>query len=120
MFLSVGEFDIDAIEYLFTLGYNMFSLRPQLDKSWARLPDPPREGKFVSRTFTPRDSGPFGREAPEWMSVSSARRALRDILRRKAYGELEPPDEWFDLHATHWPRGIDDRSLDLIAEDRYA
>lgn len=119
-FLSVGEFDIDTIDYLFSLGYNMFSLRPQLDKSWARLPDPPREGKFVSRTFTELHSGPFGRETPEWMSVSSARRALRDIVRRKAYGELQPPGECFDLHATHWPRKIDDRSLDLIDEGRCA
>ncbi len=115
-FLSLEEFDAETINALFALGYNMFSIRPQHDKSWVRLPDPPREGRFVQRLFTPRDSGPFGREVPGWMSLMSARKVYRRLTNRLGKDGFGPPGEWYDLHATHWPRAIDDRSLDLFDE----
>ena len=114
-FLSVEEFGTGTIEALYALGYNMFSLRPQQDKSWAILPDPAREGRFAPREFTQRDSGPFGLEVPEWMPLESAKKAFHEKVRGLNGEWLPPPGEWYDLHATNWPRTIDDKTLDLIA-----
>jgi hypothetical protein len=91
VFVSLEEFDTETINFLFDLGYNMFSVRPQHDKSWVRLPFPPREGKFVEQGFTCRDSGPFGCEAPEWMSVRSARQTYHRLLRRLGKHGIGPP-----------------------------
>lgn len=112
-FVSVEEFGLATINLLYSLGFNMFSLRRQQDKSWAHLPNPPREGVFVERAFTQRDSGPFGLEVPEWMPVDKAQRAFNQLVRDENNNWLPPPGEWYDLHATFWPRTIDDEPLDL-------
>jgi FkbM family methyltransferase len=114
VFLSVEEFDLDTINSLYSLGYNMFSLRPQQNKAWAVLPNPPREGNFVEREFTQRDSGPFGREVPQWMAYESAQATFHRLVRSEDNRWLPPPGEWYDLHATYWPQTIDDQSLDLM------
>lgn len=114
IFLSVEEFGLATIDSLFKLGYNMFSLRPQRDKSWARLPNPPREGKWIPRDFTQRDSGPFGLEVPDWMSVTAAKKQFYQKIRTEDNRWLPPPGEWYDLHATYWPRTIDDQALQIL------
>jgi len=102
-FISSSELSAEAIEVLFRMGYNMFSLRPQSDKSWAVPPNPALEGKYVDRTFTRRDSGLFGLEVRDWMSRETINRLIGEGGR--------PVDEWYDIHATHWPTIVNDRSL---------
>jgi len=102
-FISSGEASTDAIEVLFRMGYNMFSLRPQADKSWAVPPNPALEGRYVERSFTRKDSGLFGLEIIDWMSRESIIRLIADGVR--------PADEWYDVHATHWPTMVNDGSL---------
>ena len=77
--------------------------------------DAAREGRFAPREFTQRDSGPFGLEVPEWMPLESAKKAFHEKVRGLNGEWLPPPGEWYDLHATNWPRTIDDKTLDLIA-----
>jgi FkbM family methyltransferase len=111
-FISIEEFSAQAIEFLFRMGYNMFSLRTQQDKTWAVPPNPPREGKFIARSFTPRDSGLFGFEVPEWMSCEAAKDEYSRKVRNDRGEWLPPPGEWYDIHATYWPVGLDDQALE--------
>jgi FkbM family methyltransferase len=113
LFVSVAGVSVAAVERLFSLGYNMFSLRPQKDKSWAALTQPAREGVFVQWTFTEVDSGPFGLEAPGWSSADVAKRKCLDILAGEGEFAAAPKDEWYDLHATYWPHSLNGPKLDL-------
>jgi FkbM family methyltransferase len=107
-YLSVEEFGTSTIDELAGLGYNMFSIRPQLDKTWATPPIPPREGNYCPWDFTNRDSGLFGLEVPDWMPIDSAKAEFHRSVRSVTNEWLPPPGEWYDIHATVWPSTDED------------
>jgi FkbM family methyltransferase len=59
-----------ALKLLWDMGYRHFKLVNQALHHRIRLPNPPREGRFVGFRFKKRMSGPFGEETPgEWMDI---------------------------------------------------
>ncbi|SFU75736.1 methyltransferase, FkbM family [Methylobacterium sp. 174MFSha1.1] len=110
-FLSVEEFGHGSLPLLRSLGYTRFSLRPQKDKSWAVPPRPPREGRFVDRTSTGRDSGLFGREVGGWKSYDVSLQDYERVVRSAEGAWLPQPGEWYDIHAAIWPSRLDDDPL---------
>ena len=101
-FISVEEYGFRAIDDLHALGYQKFCLTPQRNKEWATSPNPPKEGKFVSRISTGLDSGLFGEELPfKWQDYDSFRGHFLTNVRNEKHKNLYPDkNEWFDIHAT--------------------
>jgi FkbM family methyltransferase len=80
-------------------GYRHFQLLPQHDKSWAIPPFPPREGAYVTRKFSGRDSGLFGEELPfQWIDAEEAAVRLAHWLKSEAAAP-DPMARWIDVHA---------------------
>jgi FkbM family methyltransferase len=100
-FLSIEEYGVPAFADLEACGYTRFNIVPQNDKSWQVPPKPPREGRYVARSFTGKDSGLFGRELPgPWMGLPVARGVFERFVRRADHRPVGPPGEWYDIHAT--------------------
>jgi FkbM family methyltransferase len=100
-FLSIEEYGVAGFEDLAACGYTRFNIVPQNDKSWQVPPQPPREGRFVARGFTGRDSGLFGLELPgPWMKLALARAVFERFVRRADHRAVAPAGEWYDIHAT--------------------
>jgi FkbM family methyltransferase len=118
VFISIEEFGEASLEALHRLGYNMFSLRTQLDKSWCTPPKPALEGVYAERAFTQRDSGLFGLELPGWMPLDKARKRFFEKVRDKTTGAFLPTGgEWYDIHATYWPAQLDEGSVRQLRTD---
>ena len=81
-------------------GYREFQVLGQRDKSWIRMPEPPREGAFVDARFNGLMSGPFGRELPgRWTSAADVRAVLAAHRRKAEQGDEFAIGEWHDVHA---------------------
>ncbi len=101
IYISVEEYGFAAIDDLNKVGYRYFKIRPQRRKNDFALPYPAKEGLFVDRTFTGRDSGPFGRElGGRWMDYTTARKWFIENIRTENGTYIGPSDEWYDVHAT--------------------
>jgi FkbM family methyltransferase len=111
VFISIEEFGLASLEALGRLGYNRFSLRTQLDKSWAVPPNPPLEGRYAPREFGQRDSGLFGLEIPGWAPLDKARKQFFREVRDETGAFLPKGGEWYDIHATYWPSQLDEGSI---------
>lgn len=111
-FVSVEEFGLGTIDALRAIGYDRFSVRTQLDKSWAATPRRSREGAFVERDFGQRDSGVFGLDVPEWLPYEEAVATFHRRVRSPANDWLPPPGEWYDVHATCWSPELDAAAAD--------
>mgnify|MGYP001765380740 CR=1 FL=1 len=107
-FVSVEEFGLGTIDALHSVGYDRFSIRSQLDKSWASAVRRSREGAFVEREFTQRDSGVFGLDVPEWLTYEEAVETFHRRVRSPSNEWLPPPGEWYDVHATVWSPALDE------------
>lgn len=101
VFISVEEFGAETFDYLLELGYDVFSVREQLDKSWSSALKTSREGRFAKADFTHRDSGVFGLDIQDWKGIEAAREEFHRKVRSKAGEWLAPPGEFFDVHASH-------------------
>ncbi|MGY6251695.1 FkbM family methyltransferase [Bosea thiooxidans] len=99
-FISVEEFGVDTFEYLLSLGYDAFSVREQLDKSWASSLEDSREGRFVKADFTHRDSGVFGLDISDWKPLEGALAEFHRKVRSTDGEWLAATGEFFDIHAT--------------------
>lgn len=100
-FLSIEEYGPAAFEDLAACGYTRFNIVPQSDKSWQVPPRPAREGRYVARAFTGKDSGLFGRELPgPWLAGPAARGVFERFVRRADHRHVGREGEWYDIHAT--------------------
>lgn len=100
-FVSVEEYGAQTTHDLAAAGYSRFQAVPQSNKRWAVPPDPPREGRFVARSFGGTDSGLFGEELPPeaWMGYEAFDRYFtQEILPGDAAWRAQG-DDWFDIHA---------------------
>ena len=102
-FISVEEYGAKCIEDLKDLGYDRFKIVPQGDKSQMNpSPSPAREGSYVERWFSGRDTGLFGLELPGmWMPFQEAYDTFTSKIRDESYAYIGPDNEWFDVHATN-------------------
>ena len=101
-FLSVElNLEVDAIlDLLDKHGYSTFYLLGQSDKSWIKLPDPPKEGTFYEVSFNGFMSGPFGEEVPgPWVTITELRMQIDAHKERFRQGDERAKAEWFDIHA---------------------
>ena len=100
-FVSVEEYGVQAVRDLAAAGYTRFQAVTQSNKLWATPPDPPREGRYVSRAFSGTDSGLFGEELPvdSWLPFD----AFLDHFTRHVRAEdgtwHADPLDWLDIHA---------------------
>lgn len=100
IYVSVEEYGHDAIINLHKAGYTRFQFTAQRDKSWAVPPNPPKEGGYISKTFTGYDSGLFGSELPgEWLDYETALSDFASKVRNESYEYVGPENEWYDIHA---------------------
>lgn len=89
-----GKTTTQSAQKLAANGYDKFCLVPQRTLPSVRLPNPPREGKYVDFTFTLHNSGPFGKEIPgDWVSLAGLEEKLRTLDTSRGLGE------WWDVHA---------------------
>ena len=74
---------VQELRLLQRLGYRKFKVVPQHRVEEQRLPNPPREGKFVEHVFEAGSSGAFGRELPgEWLSIEQALDVHRRLFKK--------------------------------------
>ncbi len=100
-YISVEEYGPQAFRDLHALGYRRFKAVPQGDKRWAVPPNPPREGRYVHKSFSGRDSGLFGDELPErWVELEPALEWFTRFVRTESFDYVGPPGEWWDIHGT--------------------
>lgn len=97
-FISVEEFGTATFDALVALGYDRFSIRPQLDKSWAAAVTQSREGQHVEWEYTHRCSGLFGCDVPDWLPLAEAKAEFQRKVRDKDGNWLPPPGEFYDIH----------------------
>lgn len=111
---------LQAIACLDRCGYRSFQLVNQARHRRVRLPQPPREGRWVEHRFKNGSSGPFGAELPgRWLPLDAFLRGWLRTLRaedrwsingrgaawrvklrtRLERWRLCPPFGWFDIHA---------------------
>lgn len=109
---------VDELRTMRRLGYTRFKFVDQSRHPQVRLPDPPREGRYVERTFTRDDSGPFGEETEgRWLPLAAALLQApvlatghhlggyggrwRRTLAGRAFvrARRRPGHSWYDLHA---------------------
>jgi FkbM family methyltransferase len=103
-FVSVEvNLEVDAmLDLLGAHGYTAFYLLGQYDKSWIKLPHPPKEGNYFETSFHGLMSGPFGNEIPgPWVSMSDVKAQIADHKERGRQGDESARSEWFDIHARH-------------------
>ncbi|WP_051074112.1 FkbM family methyltransferase [Rhizobium freirei] len=102
-FVSVEEYGAKCIEDLRDLGYDRFKIVPQGNKSSMNpAPSPAREGTYVERWFSGRDTGLFGLELPgAWLPFQEAYSIFTSTIRDSSYSYIGPENEWFDVHATN-------------------
>lgn len=100
-FISFEEYGFEGFSEVAELGYNRFFMAPQYNKSWARPPATPLEGRFVNRVSTWTDSGLFGLEIPgPWLTLADAQALYRESVRAEDFSYRGPiMGEWFDIHA---------------------
>lgn len=91
--------ELDAIlALLLGFGYDRFYLLAQQDKSWIKLPNPPKEGKFVP--FDKSVSGPFGLEIPGlYVPVGELQDQISTWRAKANNGDMFALNEWHDIHA---------------------
>ena len=100
-FISVEEYGVAAFRDLDAIGYDRFKIVPQIAKCSIVPPLSPREGKYIERHFSERDSGLFGRElSGAWMTLSEAVHVFVSTIRREDHIFIGPYGEWYDIHAT--------------------
>lgn len=82
---SKHSFDdvVNELCLLRKLGYRKYKVVPQHRIVEQRLPNPPREGRFVDQVFEEGSSGAFGQELPgEWMSLEQTLKVYMRIFRK--------------------------------------
>ena len=73
------------LDQLETMGYRRFKLVNQATHSTRRLPDPPREGRYVDVRFGKHHSGPFGEELPgDWRTRAEVQARYEAVLTQQA------------------------------------
>lgn len=96
-FVSVEDNGFGSLLALHRAGGRAFKFLDQVEKWRIRLPDPPREGRYVDTTFLAATSGPFGNEVPgEWMAIDAAALLYLQHIRPPGVGLRE---HWWDIHA---------------------
>ena len=73
------------LDQLEAMGYRRFKLINQATPSTRRLPNPPREGRYVDVRFGKHHSGPFGEELPgEWRTRAEVQARYEAVLTQQA------------------------------------
>ena len=81
--LSSFEELIEEFSLFQALGYTRYKIVPQHQVHQQRLPQPPREGRYVAHTFAEGSSGAFGDELPgEWINLEAAIQRFIAIYRK--------------------------------------
>jgi FkbM family methyltransferase len=83
--LSVPRETESMLAMLERYGYRRFKMVNQATHSTRRMPNPPREGKYVDARFTKHSSGPFGEESPgSWLTRAEVTQLFHRTVKQQA------------------------------------